>query len=107
MNILALLGLLASFSFSVIEAAGKGPQYPFITHVLDASKGKPGSGMKVQFFRKEAGAWRLFQDALTNFDGRIGNLIPKEKFLSGMKPNLHISLWTAGKWCRPPPPPLK
>eukprot|EP00795_Rhopilema_esculentum_P003808 gene3808-15096_t len=83
MNILALLGLLASFLFSVTEAAGKGPQYPFITHVLDVSRGKPGSGMKVQFFRKEAGGWRLFQDTLTSFDGRIGNLIPKEKFLSG------------------------
>jgi 5-hydroxyisourate hydrolase len=48
------------------------------THVLDTSKGKPATDLPVRLERQEAAdRWRLLASALTDQDGRCGQLLPE------------------------------
>ncbi len=56
-------------------AAGRGY---VTTHVLDAARGCPAAGMRIDLFRLEGEARTLIRTAVTNSDGRTdGPVIPK------------------------------
>ena len=40
------------------------------THVLDADRGRPAPGVRIDFSVREGGAWRLVKSVVTNADGR-------------------------------------
>jgi 5-hydroxyisourate hydrolase len=40
------------------------------THVLDVTRGKPGSGVAIALYAVEGGARRLLRETVTNNDGR-------------------------------------
>jgi len=47
------------------------------THVLDTAKGLPAAGVPVVLEQRDPGGrWLPLSDALTDGDGRIGNLVP-------------------------------
>lgn len=46
------------------------------THVLDTAKGKPAAGMRVQIARRRAEDWEIINEATTDQEGRVKNLIP-------------------------------
>ena len=78
-----ILVLLGTCLGALISDADARKTYPVITHVLDVSKGKPGNGLKVQFYRNDQNGWSLFQDKHTNWNGRLNHLIPRQNFTSG------------------------
>jgi 5-hydroxyisourate hydrolase len=47
------------------------------THVLDTSKGRPGSGIKIVLDFKSDEDWDEIGSGQTNFDGRLANLLPE------------------------------
>jgi len=52
------------------------------THILDTSKGKPASRVKI--ILEKAGpnnSWTLLSEGLTDADGRVSNLLNKEVIL--------------------------
>lgn len=52
------------------------------THVLDTAKGKPGKGIKIVLEqKKENDDFIELAEGVTNDDGRIPNLLPKDKVL--------------------------
>lgn len=50
------------------------------THILDTSVGKPAPGVPVTLEQKLS-EWKIIAEGVTNEDGRIMNLIAKEKIL--------------------------
>ena len=53
---------------------------PITTHVLDTSRGRPASGVPVKLERRKAdGSWEELARAVTNADGRAGELLPDGK----------------------------
>src|SRR5687767_5595799 len=46
------------------------------THVLDTAKGKPAAGMRVQIARRGSGDWEIVNEATTDQEGRVKNLVP-------------------------------
>ncbi len=50
------------------------------THVLDTSKGKPASGIKIVLFKNEDEEWKTIAGGITNDDGRISDLLEKNVF---------------------------
>ena len=53
------------------------------THVLDTSIGKPGKNIRVQLMQKVTNEWKAVAQGITNEDGRISDLMPAGKTLSG------------------------
>ena len=53
------------------------------THVLDTSAGKPGENISVQLMQKVTNEWKAIAQGVTNGDGRIPDLLPAGKTLSG------------------------
>ena len=51
------------------------------THVLDTTKGMTAPGINVILYHYQANAWLEVANGLTNMDGRITDLLPKEIFL--------------------------
>ena len=51
------------------------------THVLNTALGKPAQALAIVLYQKKAGKWNLLAAGSTNKDGRIPNLIAKEKEL--------------------------
>ena len=49
------------------------------THVLDTSIGKPAQGISIQLEQNISGSWKKIAEGITNADGRISDLLPKEK----------------------------
>ena len=49
------------------------------THVLDSSRGRPGSGIAVTLEFRSDGAWEARGYATTDVDGRIGSLLSKDE----------------------------
>jgi len=45
------------------------------THVLDASTGKPGAGMRIDFSVREGNGYKLVKTVHTNADGRTDQMI--------------------------------
>jgi 5-hydroxyisourate hydrolase len=56
------------------------------THVLDTARGKPAERVPVRLERQESpGKWRQLGKALTDRDGRCGQLLPEnEVFQEGL-----------------------
>ena len=51
------------------------------THVLDTSAGKPAPGVSVILEQRLPDDWNKIAEGITNEDGRIDNLLVKEKIL--------------------------
>jgi len=51
------------------------------THVLDTSAGKPGKEMSVRLMQKKNDAWEIIAQGTTDNDGRIPDLLPRDKIL--------------------------
>lgn len=52
------------------------------THVLDNSRGRPGSGVAVTLELKTATGWQIRGGGATNDDGRIVSLLSEEEELA-------------------------
>ena len=52
------------------------------THVLDTSLGKPAQGISIILEEKSNDGWNALGSGTTNSDGRISDLLPKEKKVS-------------------------
>ena len=62
------------------------------THVLDAGRGCPAAGMRVELYRIEGEGRRLVREVVTNADGRTdAPVIPKGEMEAG-----------SGSWCSTP-----
>jgi 5-hydroxyisourate hydrolase len=53
---------------------------PITTHILDTTRGKPAEGVSVVLYQQHR-EWTEIARSLTNSDGRIGDLLPKETVL--------------------------
>ncbi|MEO8148355.1 MAG: hydroxyisourate hydrolase [Bacteroidia bacterium] len=51
------------------------------THILDTSIGKPAEGVRVALGQKTTNSFIRIAEGITNSDGRISDLLPKEKIL--------------------------
>jgi 5-hydroxyisourate hydrolase len=51
------------------------------THILDTTRGKPAQGVSIILFQQENNSWAELVKGITNADGRIPNLLPKETIL--------------------------
>jgi 5-hydroxyisourate hydrolase len=51
------------------------------SHILDTSVGKPALGIPVMLEQKIANDWKKIAEGITNEDGRVTNLLDKEKIL--------------------------
>ena len=49
------------------------------THILDTSIGKPAKGIQIQLQKPEQGNWTTIAEGHTNDDGRISDLLEKDK----------------------------
>jgi 5-hydroxyisourate hydrolase len=47
------------------------------THVLDAARGGPASGVAVQLLARDGDAWQQIAEAVTDADGRASQLGPE------------------------------
>lgn len=45
------------------------------THILDTTRGRPASGVRVSLEVEEAGSWKLLGEGTTNSDGRVSPLM--------------------------------
>ena len=51
------------------------------THILDTTKGKPAAGVTIALLQHTGDNWQEIARGTTNADGRIADLLPKEKSL--------------------------
>ena len=51
------------------------------THILDTTKGKPAADVTIALLRLAGDEWQEIARGVTNSDGRIPDLLPKEKQL--------------------------
>lgn len=51
------------------------------THILDTTKGKPASGVKIMLYQEQNDGWTEIAKGLTNADGRIPDLLKKDVLL--------------------------
>ena len=69
------------------------------THVLDAEKGRPAPGVRIDFSTFEDGAWRLVKSVVTNADGRTDKpILPGDEAKVGQyQLEFHIDTFLRGK----------
>ncbi len=53
------------------------------THVLDTSIGRPGKDISIRLKKLSGGQWKTFAQGLTNDDGRVADLLPPCRILTG------------------------
>jgi len=51
------------------------------THILDTTKGKPASGVRISLYKGENDQWAMVASGITNSDGRIGDLLESKEIL--------------------------
>ncbi len=51
------------------------------THILDTSLGKPAQDVPIELLQHEKDKWISIAKGRTNLDGRVANLLPKERVL--------------------------
>ena len=51
------------------------------THILDTSIGKPVQGISIALEQKNSENWLKISEGITNPDGRLSDMVPKEKIL--------------------------
>jgi 5-hydroxyisourate hydrolase len=49
------------------------------THILDTTKGKPAANVSIALLQQAGDNWQEIARGVTNSDGRIPDLLPKEK----------------------------
>ena len=49
------------------------------THILDTTKGKPAANVSIALLQQAGDKWQEIARGKTNADGRIPDLLPKEK----------------------------
>ena len=47
------------------------------THILDTTKGKPAANVTIALLQQAGDNWQEIARGVTNFDGRIANLLPQ------------------------------
>lgn len=62
------------------------------THVLDLVRGGPAKGVPVTLELFEGGSWRTIASGATDDDGRIKDLVPRDREIAG---TLRITFQTA------------
>lgn len=51
------------------------------THVLDTTKGKPASGVRISLYQQINEKWKEISVGTTNNDGRVSDLLKKDALL--------------------------
>lgn len=52
------------------------------THILDTSAGKPATGVKIRLEKVGSNnSWEFLAEGITNADGRVADLLAKDKIL--------------------------
>ncbi len=51
------------------------------THILDTTKGKPAQDVTISLHQQQDSDWQKIAEGITNIDGRITDLLPKETTL--------------------------
>ncbi len=70
---------LAMLPETEAEAADAKPKSRLTTHVLDTYSGRPGAGMRIDFYRRQGDAYVLDKTVSTNDEGRVDTpLLPVE-----------------------------
>lgn len=69
------------------------------THVLDADRGRPAGGVKIDFSVMEEGQWRLVKSVVTNADGRTDKpILPADEAKTGQyQLEFHIGSYLKSK----------
>lgn len=69
------------------------------THVLDADRGRPAAGVRIDFSVLEDGAWKLVKSVVTNADGRTDKpILPADEAKAGQyQLAFHIVDYLTGK----------
>ena len=69
------------------------------THVLDADRGRPAPGVRIDFSVMEDGAWRHVKSVVTNADGRTdAPILPgTEAKIGQYQLEFHIDAYLKGK----------
>jgi len=69
------------------------------THVLDADRGRPAPGVRIDFSVMEGGAWRLVKSVVTNGDGRTDKpILPGDEAKAGQyQLEFHIDAYLKAK----------
>lgn len=65
------------------------------THVLDTTIGKPGEGIHIELQEQKEDKWQTIAEGKTNADGRIADLLDKDKVLS---PATYRMVFHTGKY---------
>ena len=52
------------------------------THILDTTRGKPAQGVTIALYHQAGSEWTEIALGTTNTDGRIADLLPKDKLLA-------------------------
>ena len=60
------------------------------THILDTTAGKPAKGVTIALYHQTASGWTEIALGTTNADGRIADLLPKDKVLSAGIYKMHF-----------------
>ena len=64
------------------------------THILDTTLGKPAQGVAIHLEQKTTTGWIALANGITNNDGRITDLLPKEKLLDAGIYRMHFDTAT-------------
>ncbi|GAA5143988.1 hydroxyisourate hydrolase [Thalassotalea piscium] len=64
------------------------------THVLDTTRGKPAKSLPITLFAQTANGWLEIASGVTNEDGRIANLLDKERVLDAGIYRMHFQTAT-------------
>lgn len=75
-TILRIQKLITSGDWSILKPS------QLTTHVLDTSKGKPGKDISICLQMPVNGNWQTIAQGITNADGRIGDLLPSQRYLT-------------------------
>ncbi|KQO69655.1 5-hydroxyisourate hydrolase [Methylobacterium sp. Leaf102] len=69
------------------------------THVLDADRGRPAPGVRIDFSVREGDAWRLVKSVVTNADGRTDKpILPGDEARAGQyQLEFHIDAYLKAK----------
>jgi 5-hydroxyisourate hydrolase len=52
------------------------------THILDTTRGKPAQGVSIVLYSQHEDSWQELSQGITNQDGRITDLLPKDELLA-------------------------
>ena len=65
------------------------------THVLDITRGLPAQGVRIELEQKQGGEWLALGSGVTNSDGRLSDLLPRE---STLRPGLYRLRFLTGEY---------